>query len=234
MTAFSYLVALGGKQPKIEGFAVEQAEAFLLDQVSTAQRSLIPTTLKTAYEAAEVAVKDEPIFNVESALDNRGRVIQWSVDFAFQRLVTSGKWPFEFRWRPYEKPTGRYLEILPSHCVITISQVANHKKQPRDVRFRMNKRVSGQGFLKGILKEEDKDIGAGLPHVLLMHGHQKLNFAYLAIPNGDHGSGFYHKSRNLMLMPHAVADPEVAIEETDIDAVMTLKEEIDKWRKDNA
>ena len=212
---------------------MEQAEAFLFDQITTAQRSLIPATLKTAYEAAGLVVKDEPIFNVPSAVDNRGRVIQWSVDLAFQRLVTSGKWPFEYRWRQYERPTGRYLEILPSHCSLTISQVADPTKQPRDVKFRMNKRLSGQGWLAGIPKTDDEAQSAGLPHVLLLHGHQDLNFAHLAMPKGDHQSGFHYRSGNLLLMPYVVAEPETPIENTEFEAVMTLKDEIDKWRKDH-
>lgn len=211
---------------------MDQAEAFLLDQISIPQRALIPQTLKIAYDAAALAVKDEPIFNVPSAIDNRGRVIQWSVDLAFQRLITSRKWPFEFRWREFEKPTGRYLEILPSHCAMTISQVADPAKQPRDVKFRMNKRMSGQGWLAGM--KPDYEESAGLPHVLLLHGHQTLNFAHLAIPKGDHESGFHHRTKNLMLMPHVIPEPEVPIEDTDIEAVMTLKEEIDEWRKGNA
>ncbi len=37
------------------------AEHFLLDQMSLKHRSLIPTTLKSAYAAVEVLVKQEPI-----------------------------------------------------------------------------------------------------------------------------------------------------------------------------
>ncbi|WP_374371625.1 hypothetical protein [Dongia sp.] len=212
---------------------MEHAEAFLLDQIPLALRSMVPTTLKTAYDAAAAAVKDEPIFNVPSAVDNRGRIIQWSVDLAFQRLVQSGKWPFDFRWREFERPTGRYLEILPSHSVVTISQVADPTKQPRDVAFRANKRLSGQGWLHGLPNPiEDEPIG--VPHVLLLHGHQMLSFAHLAMPKGEHQSGFHYRSKNLMTMPHAVLEPETPVEDTDIEAVLELKEEIDKWRRDNA
>lgn len=210
---------------------MEHAEAFLLDQIPQQYRALIPATLKSAYDAAALATKDEPIFNVPSAIDNRGRVIQWSVDLAFERLVKAGKWPYDIRWQQYEKPTGRYLEIRPSHCVLTISQVANPRKQPRDVRFRENMRLSAQGWLAGMAPESDSS--GGLPHVLLMHGHQTLNFAHLAIPKGDHASGFHFRTGNLMTMPHVVSEPEVAIEDTDVEAVLVLKEEIDKWRKDH-
>lgn len=48
-----------------------------------------------------------------------------------------------------------------------------------------------------------------------------------------HWLGFQHKTANLMQMAHAVSEPEIPMEETDIEAVMTLKEEIDRWRRDN-
>lgn len=73
----------------------------------------------------------------------------------------------------------------------------------------------------------------GRPHILLLHGHQSLEFAHLAIPEPLHWLGFQHRSQNLMLMAHAVAEPEVPMEETDVEAVMTLKEEIDRWLRDN-
>jgi hypothetical protein len=182
---------------------VEQADAFLLDQITIAQRSLIPSTLKIAYEAAALLAKNEPILNVPSAVDNRGRLIQWSVDNQFEMLCKTGKWPFEPRWRVFERPTGRYLEIRPSHSVLTISQVADPSKQPRDVLFRANKRLNGQLSLFG---KDDSD--AGIPHILMLHGHQSLNFAHLGIPHEVHAAGFHHKTTNLLNMPHAVNQPE--------------------------
>lgn len=211
---------------------MDHAEAFLKDQISPALRSLIPLTLKTAYEAAQALIKDEPILNVVSAADNRGRVVQWAVDLGFERLVKSGQWPFDCRWQYFEKPTGRYLEILPSHSVLTISQISEPRKQPRDVKFRANKRLNSQPWLTGLPKiEEPKSVG--LPHVLLIHGYQDLNFAHLGIPNENQKKGYHYRTANLMLMPHAVAAPAPPVEDTDYEAVMTLKEEIDKWRKDN-
>lgn len=212
---------------------MEQAEAFSLDQITMAQRALIPPTIKSAYAAADLLIKDEPILNTPSAIANKGRIIQWAVDFAFERLVASQQWPFDFCWRDFERPTGKYLEIRPSHSVITISQVKDHTQQPRDVKFRMNKRMSGQGWLlRGVLPPDEEQITTGIPHILLLHGHQEPNFSYLAMPKGDHESGFHYKSNNLMLMPHAIVH-ELPVEQTDIDAVITLKEEIDRWRRDN-
>lgn len=213
---------------------MEYAEAFLRDQVPPALRALIPATLKTAYEAASRLIADEPILNVASAQDNRGRIVQWAVDLGFERLCLSGQWPFEPRWRYFERPTGRYLEIRPSHSVLTISQVADAKNQPRDVAFRENKRLSGQAWLRGLPRPDDETPLGGEPHILLVHGYQELNFAHLGIPRGEHHKGYHYRSPNLMLMPHLVSTPEPPPEETDIEAILTLKDEIDRWRRDNA
>jgi hypothetical protein len=212
---------------------VDYAEAFLWDQIPLALRSFVPTTLKTAYDAVALLIKDEPILNVPSAQDNRGRVIQWAVDLGFVRLCESGQWPFDFRWRWFERPTGRYLEIRPTHSVITISQVADPAKQPRDVAFRANKRLNGQGWLNGLPQPDDQRLTSGTPHILLLHGHQQLNYAHLGIPHEEQNKGYHYRTPNLMLMPHLVTSPEPPPEDTDIEAVITLKEEIDKWRKDN-
>jgi hypothetical protein len=211
---------------------LEYAEAFLQDQIPLPLRALIPTTLKQAYDATAVLATGEPILNVTSAQDNRGRVIQWAVDLGFQRLCESGQWPFDFRWRHFERPTGRYLEILPSHSIITISQVADPKSQPRDVRFRENKRLNGQAWLRGLPQPDCQKPTDGVPHVLLVHGHQTLNFAHLGIPKDEQGKGYHYRTQNLMLMPHAVPSPEPPPEDTDIEAIITLKEQIDKWRRD--
>ena len=212
---------------------MDRAEAFLLDQVPMAVRAKIPPTLKTAYAAAETLIASDPILQVQSAKNNKGRVIQWAVDLGFQRLLETGGWPFDFRWRPFERPTGRYLEISAPYLVMTISQVEHPTIQPRDVHFRANKRLNNRGWLPFMEPEDEKEI-VGLPHALILHGYQSLNFAHLAMPEGDHGQGFVCRSPNLMLMPHEVPMAEPPMENTDIEAVMSLKEEIDKWRRDHA
>jgi hypothetical protein len=211
---------------------MDQAEALILDQVPLAARARIAPTLRTAYAAAQAIINDEPILNVPSALDNRGRIIQWAVDYGFQKLIETGGWQYDFKWRPFEKPTGRYLEIRAPYLVLTISQVADPTQQPRDVKFRENKRLNNQGWLKGMQPEDEKRV-AGLPHALILHGHQAPNFAHLAMPRAEHANKFLYFSANLMAMPHIVTSEPPSMEETDIEAVMTLKEEIDKWRRDN-
>lgn len=207
------------------------AEAFLQDQIPIPQRAVVPTALRTAYATARVIIENEPIFNQPSAIPQHGRIIQLAVDMAFDKLVVSGQFGLDRRWRDFAKPTGKYLEILFSHSALTISQVADPEKQPRDVQFRANKRTTGQVNM-AFMRDEDRD-ASGRPHILLLHGHRALNFAHLAIPDPIHSLGFQHRSANLMLMAHAVPQIDVPMEDTDIEAVMSLKEDIEKRLRDD-
>lgn len=211
---------------------MNHAELFIRDQIPLRTQTLIPATLKNAYAAARLLVESEPMLSVASAQDNYGRFISYAVDFGFQKLIESGQWDCDFRWRSFSKPTGRYLEIILSHSVITISQVADPKRQPRDVSFRSNKRLNNQGCLDFDDLKKDQSI-SGLLHILLVHGHQDLNFAHLGMPSDIHSAGYIFMTENLMNIPHEIKSPAPPIENTDFEAVMTLKEEIDKWRKDN-
>jgi len=209
---------------------VTPAEAFLRDQIPLASRAVVPTTLKAAYTAASRSIAADPIFDVPSAQDGRGRIIQWAVDKAFEKLVTSGQWAQGCEWRSFKRPTGRYLEIHFSHSKLTISQVANPAVQPRSVGFRANLRLSNRLSLFPELETGNTE---GMPHILLMHGHQNLEFAHLAIPSANNIFSFQHRTSNLLNMAHITPQEEIPMEQTDFDVVMELKEEIDKWRRDN-
>src|SRR5690606_8435457 len=208
------------------------AESFLLDQIPRRDRALFPATLRNAYAAADMVIKNEPILQVASAADNRGRIISWSVDLAFQKLIESGQWPVDFRWELFAKPTGRYLENRLSHSVLTISQVSDPFKQPRDVVFRPNDHLSNQRYLP-LAEFADEEKENGDPAFLLVHGHRDLTFAHLGVPNKVHSMCYIYQTPNLLLMPHAVDSDLPPTEQTDVEATMTLKEEIEKWRKDN-
>jgi hypothetical protein len=209
-------------------------QQFLEDQFPQSLWHLIPTTLRTAYKAAADLMKSEPILQIESAVDNHGRLIAWATDFGFKRLMDTGQLPFDYRWQPYSKPTGRYLEMRLSHSVVTISQVADPAKQPRSVGFRENGRMNNEPFFD-LPEFADEQAVKGLPHFLLVHGHQSLTFAHLAVPHPLHHRDFRYRSHNLMATPHALPMEGPAVEDTDIDfdATSLLKEEIERWRKDN-
>jgi hypothetical protein len=208
------------------------AQQFLADQVSPVARALIPTTLKSAYAAAGLLISQEPILKVLSAVDNRGRIISWAVDLAFEKLLQSKQWPFDYQWRDFAHPTGRYLEIRLSHSVLSISQIANPGKQPRNVTFRENGRLNNEPFFDLEEFREEREVH-GLPHFLLIHGHQELNFAHLAVPHSVHRRDWIYRTPNLLTLPHAIASDLPPTETTDFEAAMILKEEIEKWRTDH-
>lgn len=209
------------------------AEEFLKDQVPAAARALIVPTLKTAYEAVRLMVEGEPILKVASAVDNRGRLISFAVDFGFEQLLKTGRWSFEHRWRNFAQPTGRYLEIRLPHSVLTISQVSNPGKQPRNVVFRENGRFSNAPFFD-LAEFDDSRSVQGVPHFLLIHGHKSLEFVHLAVPHAVHKRDWIYRTPNLMTLPHIVPESVPQTEDTEFNAAaLVLKEEIEKWRKDN-
>lgn len=209
-------------------------EIFLVDQFPKQYWPLIPTTLRMAYEAANLLASEDPILQVESARDNHGRLIAWAVDLGFIRLIESGRLPFEYRWRSFARPTGRYLEIRLRHSVLSISQVADPTKQPRNVEFRKNGRVNNQPYFQLPEFEKEQAI-TGLPHLLITHGYQTLNFAHLGVPHPSHNQGFRYLSPNLMRLPHELADdlPPTENTDTDFEALNLLKQDLERWRKDN-
>jgi hypothetical protein len=199
------------------------AEQFLLDQISMRHRALIPTTLKTAYAAVDLLVAQEPILQVVSAGQNKGRLVSFATDLGFERLIKTGN---------FAKPTGRYLEIQFSHSVLSISLVKDPTRQPRNVVFRANARLNNEPFFD--LEEfQDECEVHGLPHFLLVHGHQKLRFAHLGMPHPEHNHDWLFRTANLMNIPHEAPVETPPMENTEFDDAMTLKEEIEKWRKDH-
>ncbi|MGP3698789.1 hypothetical protein [Rhodobacter sp. NSM] len=214
-----------------------KADVFVRDQIKPNLWPKFSTLLRTAYAAADELVRDIPILQVKSAQDNKGRIISWAVDFALERAVEMGTIPCECRWRPFDEPTGRYLELRFAHSRLTISQVANPSRQPRNVGFRENARLgNGQwafDFSGEVIEKEEEVID--LPHILFLHGHQSLQFAYLAVPSHISKCSFLWRSQNLMHLPHEVPQEGPAPEDTDYDLneMELLKERIERWRKDN-
>jgi len=206
---------------------------FVDDQFPLKLRPLIPKTLKTAYRAAGDIIKNNPLLSVAVTRGERGRIIQWAVDFGFERLIETGALPFDKSWEYYGGRSGRYLAIRPQHSVITISQVANPDRQPRDVRFRQNARVHNAPFFD-FPEFSDENEFTGEPHILITHGYQNLNFSHLCMPENLHHKGYTYRSGNLMNMPHEVELDGPPPEDTDIDfeSLELLKEDIERYRRD--
>ena len=208
------------------------AAQFVRDQIPPTLQSLIPTTLRTAYNQAALIVKSDPVFQIESAVDNRGRLIAWAVDFGFKRLIDSGQWPYDYRWRHFAKPTGRYLEVRLPHSLLTISQVSDPKRQPRNAVYRQQKRLNNEPFFDLDEFREDNSIN-GLPQFIVIHGHQDLNFVHIGVPHCLHDRDWIYRTPNLLNLPHVMQSGLPEAEETDYEALITLRDEIQKWRREN-
>jgi len=221
---------------EVAEFAMEtvSAELFVLDQFPRRYWPLIPSMMKTAYAAADDLIKDTPILQVESARWNRGRLISWAVDFGMERLIKSGALPFDYRWQSFAKPTGRYLELQLTHSVLSISQVADPTKQPRNVIFRQNGRLNNMPYFD-LPEFADESRIIGLPHLLIAHGYQILDFVHLGVPHPMHQFGFTYLSPNLVHLPHEQTDERPAAEDTDIDfeSLGLLKQDLERWIADN-
>ncbi|MBA4802509.1 MAG: hypothetical protein H2040_11680 [Euryhalocaulis sp.] len=206
---------------------------FLDDQFPNALRPVIPTTLRTAYSAAKLVAEQEPFLQVASAKANFGRLVSWSVDKAFETACQTGALPFDYEWRSFDKPTGKYLALRPSHSVVTISLVRNPARQPRQVSFRNNARLNNEPWL---FDPPDEELAVrGEPHILLAHRHVDPWFAHLGIPHPHDAYDYSYRTKNLFQLPHAIesAGPPPEDTDTDFDAVQLLKEDIEKWRRDN-
>ena len=205
---------------------------FFTDQFAQSKWSIIPTVLRTAYAAAEEIAANEPILQVPSAEDNRGRLISWAVDFGLQRAIENGSLSCDFRWCDYAKPTGRYLEMRFSHSTASISLVKDHQRQPRNVIFRENARLQTPNLFKELERAEPL---TGAPHFILVHGYQDLKFAHFGLPSANSHKVWEWQSDNLMALPHQIPAVDLPTENTDTDfsEVGFLKQEIEKWRRDN-
>ena len=213
---------------------MQKAEALIRDQFPPSQWPVIPRVLRTAYQAADDLMRDSPILQVESAKDNRGRLISFAVDTGIQRAIENGSIPCDYRWVYFDKPTGRYLELRFSHSTASISQVRCAARQPRSVVYRENARLRNQGVLSFPGFDEDPSV-IGLQHFYIVHGYQSLCFAHLALPSADREVGYEWRSLNLISLPHVLEPEGPAPEDTDYDPdeLASLKDEIDRWRRDS-
>lgn len=203
---------------------------FLEDQFPVKLRQSVPTILRTAYSAARMLMDQEPILQTVSARQNFGRIVSYSVDRGFEQAVEKGTLPFDCSWESFGQPTGKYLALRPSHSIVTISLTHRPDRQPRNVMFRENAKM-----LNSQMELFSNGEVVGLPHILLLHGYWDPEFAHLAIPRADCDKDFSFRTENLFNLPHAISEEGPAPEgpDDDIDAVLQLKEDIDRWRRDN-
>lgn len=210
-------------------------KAFLDDQFPRRYRALLPQSLRNAYAAVESLAKDEAILQVESARINLGHVRAWAADLAIERLLKAGQWPFDYRWASYQRPTGKWLRIHLGASTMSISQVTHEKAIPREAAYRANNVLNNMPFLGLDDSFKEEESVRGLPHLLLVHGYQQLDFIHIGMPNPRASDfGYIYQTPNLLLEPQVIDDGLPPAEGTDAQVeVELLKEELRKWRRDN-
>ncbi|AHB11049.1 hypothetical protein [Zymomonas mobilis] len=223
------------------------AEAFLKDQISQAKQSLITTTMLNAYAKTRALFQSNPSCQIPTSKQEFGNLLKLEVEWAISRLVENEEIGLELSWPYFHHKTGKYLQIRLGHSLLTISKVSNPSQQPRKAVFREQKRVNNTYSQLSLFVGKDNRFGGEednrsaeedniLPHILLLHGNKKgtqeLAFLHLAIPDSDNQYGLKYKTPNLLKMPHLIQSDEVPIEDTDMEALITLKKEIDRRLRD--
>lgn len=209
------------------------AEQFVLDQIPLKVQRLIPTKLKLAYEAVDEIFDGNPVLQIPTARDQRGRFVSWAVEWSIKGLIDSGEWAVDYKWQLYSQPTGHYLEIRLPHSTLSINQVKFWQEQPRDVLFRENARLGNVQM--DLWKDADEQDAGGPLSLLLVHGYKDLQFAHIGIPHKHHQHGYIYQTQNLLRLlyevpPSDLPPPEAPI---DVDALLSLKADIEKWQRDN-
>jgi hypothetical protein len=206
-----------------------KAKHFVDAELPPMQRALITPALRRAYGAVEQLYQQEPLFLVESARINKGHVIAWAVDQQIERLLTSGQLPYDYRWSPFERPTGKFLQIRLPASTLSVSQLPMPTDVPRHAHFRQNRILSNAPFLDLEGFEDESEIN-GLPHLILSHGYQDLSFAHVGVLHPESQQfGWIYRTPNLLKEIHAVETEMPAEEAADAEAVVTLRDGIARW-----
>ena len=203
---------------------------FVDSEFPPALQAHIPGALRTAYGAVKL-LYDEPLFQVRTAQIGKGHVIGWSVDQQIIKLIKTGKLPFDYRWVPFERPTGEYLQLRLASSTMSISQLPEPAVLPRPAYFRQNRSLNNAPFLDIPEFDDEREI-VGLPHLILGHGYQTLSFAQIGVlPPNSLWKGWLYRTPNLMIAPHLVESEEPKVEAADAEAVVTLKDELKRWAR---
>ena len=214
---------------------VVSAKHFVDIEFPLTYRALVPSALQAAYNAVDALYKEDALFDVETARIGRGHIVAWAVDRQVERLIIGGKLPVDYRWAPFERPTGKFLQIRLASSTLSINQLAHGTDVPRDAYFRTNRVLNNNPLLPLNAEIEDERKVAGLPHLILTHGYQELTFAHIgALHPRSKKFGWIYRTPNLLKQLHVVKlDPVPEEEAADVQGVVELTEEIAAWLKDH-
>jgi hypothetical protein len=178
------------------------AEEFLDEEFPIRLRHFVPSALHRAYDSVSYTIETVSFLGTPGGRIQRGDLVAIAAEFEIERLVLNGDLPFDCSWEPYARPTGLHLVVRTRRAKLTIRQVEDGTKRPRDARFRENYGMANKPYLFEYMNKEMQD-GRDPRHILLLHGYQTLSFAYVAVPHAKRKRHIAY-SPNLMLIPHFV------------------------------
>ncbi len=205
------------------------ATQFINEEVPPQQRALLPKSHQQAYDAVDEWIQENKWLRIPTV--QPGHLRAWAVDFALIQLIEFGAWPVrKYEWADFTRPTGKYLKIFTANAVLTVSQLADLTAQPRTAVFRQNASFNNQTFL---FPEFAPEISDELPHLILTHGHQQLNFITIAMPHPEDKNAWLASTPNLLNELREVSSELAPPEAVDVQPMLTIKSELTKRLKAN-
>jgi hypothetical protein len=178
---------------------------FLEAEFAPTLHALVPAALRRAYASADAAIDQIPFLQTQGGRLQRGDLIVIATEYEFWRLIERGSLNFACSWEPYARPTGLHLVMRTPNARVTINQVQDPDRRPRDADFRSNYAISNE---QSLFEEDNRRAEAenNLKHILLLHGYQTLTFAHLALPSAT-GPRHLYRTPNLFDRPHEETGP---------------------------
>lgn len=211
------------------------AKDYVESEFPIRERIKLPPAFEAAYNAVDKLYRDDPLFEVTSAQFGKGHVVSWAVDLQIERMIKGGQLAYDYRWVPFEKPTGRFLQLRLAASTLSICQLPQATAIPRPADYRSNRILNNQLWLDLPEFEEEKRV-TGLPHLILSHGCQALTFVQVGLLNRYQSQLYWsYRTPNMMKLPRAVTPDIPPAEAPDIEievSLRELKEEIIRFVKD--
>lgn len=221
-----------------------EARDFIDEQVPLPLQNMLPKAISTAYDAVGKLVRANTFLDVESAIFGRGHLLAWAVDYELFKLIRDGHWPFDCEWRPFHRPTGKYLRIDTGDAFVTISQIPEMGEGPRLAKFRSNASLSN-GPLLPYAEFEREAAQEERNHLVIGHGYQRLDFIIIGAPHPDRPKSWIDRTDNILkrdasgsameLPPSNSPSPpstQAPIEGDDIEIDLDLVDHIKKIARD--
>ena len=202
------------------------ADELIESEIPLQTRIILPKIFQRAYQAADQLVSENKILQCPSA--QVGHLRTWASDYALAQAIESGELPVEdYSWEWYVKPTGQYLQIYTKKAVLTVNQLQDVSKRPRDAKFRENASYNNQPYLFPELEPPKKAVGKA--HLIIAHGYHALAFIHIGMPSPDDaGFPWLGLTKNILDEIYVVSNDTAPVEAEDIKPVLTIKESIKK------